>query len=301
MRVSSPVAMRNSCSNLQVGPGRRVLIEWYGYPRALDLALPDTINIAEDRFGRLACLLHASRKPSTLQTLNTTGFINNEIAGHFGLVFDIPTNVLITREPMSLYQLLHRRKDATREPLPSLDQRYRLAASLSTSLYTFMLSQWHHKRFLSQSIAFLYENKVPLPKLLDLEKPYIGGFSVSRPEDPQSESIESVLSIEERSYFHPLYRPWEPNRPKYRRAFDIYSFGLMLVEIGWWNLLKKIVPSSADGEDFRQLVIAKCQDDLACWMGERYLAVTLRCLNVDDTNMGGVGENLSDFLLASRS
>jgi hypothetical protein len=262
----------------------------------LGAASPCDIILAEDRFGRLAYLLDASRKPSTLQSLATRGYINNEIAEHFGLVYDIPPSILTTRGPISLYQLLTRRKETARDPLPTLGQRYGLATSLAASLYTFMLSQWHHKRFFSRNVTLLYKDKTPLPRLPDLENPYIGGFSVSRPEDPVGRSVEGDLSDGEKLYLHPLYRPWlSHNQPKYRLAYDIYSFGLMLVEIGWWNLLMKIVPSSRNGEDFRELVITKCRDDLACWMGERYLAVTLRCLNVDETDLGGVGENLSDF------
>jgi hypothetical protein len=82
---------------------------------------------------------------------------------------------------------------------------------------------------------------------------------------------------------------------------DLYAFGLLLLEIGFWNTLSrlsatpkakgaKLSPSAQSGS-----LVSKCKTDLACWMGEQYRDITLRCLNAENEDEGGVGGSLNEF------
>jgi len=180
-----------------------------------------------------------------------------------------------------------------------LEQRYNLAVVLASSLYTFMLVRWHHKRFISTNIAFLFARKSPFTP--DLTYPFVGGFALSRPNAPGEISISGPSPEELQVYLHPDLRvklPQEP--PKYTRAYDIYSFGLLLMEIGFWNTLSLITSrkgksSKLEPRVFREEAVGECKARLGCWMGERYRDVTLRCLNIGNEAEGGIGEGLNDF------
>lgn len=185
--------------------------------------------------------------------------------------------------------------------LPSLSERFNLAALLASSLYTFRLTRWFHKRFNSTRVTFMYAgNTNEAPKLPDLTKPYVGGFVVSRPalQERRMELQVNPTNTELGIYFHPSYLVASPAQvPRFRAAFDIYSFGVMLAEIGFWNTMHRIVPQHRRmlPEEFRKAVITECANDLACWMGNRYREVTLRYPQAEEIGAGGVGEDLNDF------
>jgi hypothetical protein len=74
----------------------------------------------------------------------------------------------------------------------------------------------------------------------------------------------------------------------------------LLAEIGFWNTLPVFALGRQRKSDLsptalRAAVIEKYKTDLTCWMGERYRDATLRCLNAEKINEGGVGEELNNF------
>ena len=206
--------------------------------------------------------------------------------------------------PRTLHQLLKMTPatDGSSRPLPSLEDRYQLAVVLASSLYTFMLSHWHHKRFHSGSIFFLSEITDVYSGTPDITVPYVGGYAVSRPDAPAEDTFLGLPVQEAEMYLHPEYRaePKKP-RPRFRRAFETYAFGILLAEIGFWNSLPYIALNKNERKqtisppDLRTKLTYACKTKLACWMGKRYRDVTLECLNVELE--GGVGDSLNDFYL----
>jgi hypothetical protein len=187
-----------------------------------------------------------------------------------------------------------------------LEQRYELAAILASSLYTFMLGRWHHKRFNSHSIFFLPPLNTPHSSEPDVSNPYVGGYAFSRLDKPQEISLIGPSKDDVELYLHPdaqksgLKSPDKP-RERFRRAFDVYSFGILLAEIGFWTTLHRIAGRTKDKSkkfslsEVRERLIKECQSNLACWMGERYRNATLLCLNVELEN--GLGQSFNDFYL----
>lgn len=285
---------------------RRVLVEWYPYPKSQE-GVTSAWELARERISRLSYLLTESNKPETLHTLNSIGYVDNSRASCFGLVSPIPPWASPAKGTVSLSNLLSRNvvspASSTAQGhalLPRLSERFNLAALMASSLYTFRLTRWYHKRFNSTHVTFMYANDTNQgPRLPDLSNPYVGGFVVSRPDDPAGISLQvNPTNAELGIYFHPSCRVAPPAQvPPFRTAFDIYSFGLMLAEIGFWNTMHKIVPQykKITPEEFREAVITKCTNDLACWMGNRYREVTLRCLRAEQIDAGGVGEELNNF------
>jgi hypothetical protein len=265
-------------------------------------------DLARRRISQLSYLLLPSQKPSTLHTFDSIGFLEHDPLNHFGLVFSFPPATSASPQPVTLFDLVtrtpssHARDTASarRFPYPTLEQRYNLAAVLASSLYTFMLARWHHKRFLSSNIAFLFSESTTTP---DLSHPFVGGFALSRLNAQGEVSINGPTREEMDVYLHPELRVQSPQvLPRFIRAYDIYSFGIVLVEIGFWNSLSSISPRRGKSREvepgaFRDVIVKECRDRLGCWMGKRYRDVTLRCLNVGIEAEGGVGlrEDLDRF------
>jgi len=61
---------------------------------------------------------------------------------------------------------------------------------------------------------------------------------VSRLDTPTEISLPGVPDKEAELYLHPGLRARAPQKPpKFKTAFEISSFGLLLAEIGFWNTL----------------------------------------------------------------
>lgn len=281
----------------------KVLIEWYQYPPPK--AGLDTWILSEERIARLSYLLREQSRPATLHTLNSLGYVDNKTGKCFGLILEIPDWASNTHEPVTLHDLLSRLVYGLPcRALPSLQTKYELAATLASTLYTFMLTRWHHKRFHSSSIFFLRRwDADPKYAFPDLTKPYIGGFAVSRPDAPNEDTFPGMTASETELYLHPTLRGDGPSAtpPRFDTSFEIYSFGILLAEIGFWNVLPKIALAGLKDKNvqptkLRQLLIDKCTSDLGCWMGERYQHVALKCLTAGmPQEEGGIGSDQNDF------
>ena len=100
------------------------------------------------------------------------------------------------------------------------------------------------------------------------------------------------------TYRHPRLRIPAHEQPRYEIKYDIYSFGLLLAEIGFWLSIAKIGAANSPrhggvSESFKLGVTNKCASDLACWMGEPYRDITIRCLQVGDPDASSSVEDLT--------
>jgi hypothetical protein len=259
-------------------------------------------SIVRERLAKLSILLSAENKPSTLCTAESIGYVEGDQYYRFGLVSRIPDSLSPHKPPVTLHSLLSRMPlpgTPSKAPLPSLSQRFTLASSLATSLYTFMLARWYHKMFNSLNIYFLFsEGDGSLP---NLDVPLIGGYSVSRPSAVEEISVCAPSPVLPECYLHPQLQVAARERPRYTTSYEIYSLGLLLAEIGFWQPISKIAAATAphhgghSAEGRKKAVIGKVSTDLACWMGEQYRAITLRCLKAGDELR--LGERIGDELL----
>jgi hypothetical protein len=115
-----------------------------------------------------------------------------------------------------------------------------------------------------------------------LDKPYVTGFSISRPDDEGERSLNRDKE-EYAIYQHHKLRVAD-HRPRFSRNYEIYNLGLLLFEIGVWRPLTNIVTnaSSLPAAKFTQTVIDRCKKDLPFFMGNQYRDVVVRCLTCAD-------------------
>jgi hypothetical protein len=75
-----------------------------------------------------------------------------------------------------------------------------------------------------------------------LPQPYIVGFEYSRPNDPEADSELVAEHSNLDLYRHP--HSLGPKRKRFCRAFDIYSLGVMLLEVGYWRQVLQFTKDS---------------------------------------------------------
>jgi hypothetical protein len=125
-----------------------------------------------------------------------------------------------------------------------------------------------------------------------VDQPYIRGFEYSRPHGADEYSEKPNYDKEEMRYQHPNY--CQNTSQAYQRAYDYYSFGLILLEIALWRPLKRIYKdqhsSGTTAEQLRGFYIGYCQEYVGKNMGDLYLEATLACLN-GMVSKGEVGES----------
>ena len=208
--------------------GRRVWIEWKDIPDTGPIAVDER---AEWRIGLLTDLLR-SAKPEGFRAARCLGYIkilHTDDATQFGVVFEEPSIHSAESNIVTLRDLLEK------QPYPSLSARLALCAVLARCVHSLHAVNWLHKALQPENIVFFSSSK-----LSSLNEPFLSGFELSRP------SIMDQLT--EKPSFDPfkdIYR--HPNAQSsqadgnYRKSYDIYSLGILMIEVALWKRIEDIV------------------------------------------------------------
>ncbi|KAK2037264.1 hypothetical protein LZ31DRAFT_600651 [Colletotrichum somersetense] len=150
------------------------------------------------------------------------------------------------------------------------------------------LADWLHKAVRSENVVFFVNDENQIQTHL----PYLVGFEYSRLDvtDEQTENVE--YKPDHRFYRHPkamvvpvsgLQQPLGgPGR--YSKVYDIYSMGVVLLEIGSFMSARSIteeygLSKLATLVDIRNVFIEKAIPDLRSTMGDTYAGAVLTCLD----------------------
>jgi len=211
--------------------GHDVWIEWKEYkcdeeiPTETDFIYSVSDKVKKDA-ERLVALLRTSEKPAEFCVPNCRGYINDEKKNCFGFVFENPKK----SAPVSLLKLLGKESRAS-TPFP-LNERVALAQRLATCLLFLHATNWLHKSLRSASVLFLSGTGTPT-----LSHPYISSFEYARPDVNKATYIGAPETPEWAIYCHPDYI----GRPgNFRKTYDIYSLGIILIEIAHWKSAAEI-------------------------------------------------------------
>jgi hypothetical protein len=209
----------------------------------------------------------------------------------FELYYSIPSNLV---EPRSLRDLLStpsaRDKSGVLHPL---DHRMRLANNLATAvLYVHSEGQFVHKHIKPENIiVFSCDGDQKFP--YELGYPFLVGFDRSR-SDAGRTSGRGESIPEDCIYQHPD-RWGVITEHRFSMMHDVYSLGVVLLEIGLWKpfvrwgssgrqiALKELIDlfGSKDGRpgDVRDRFIEMAQKFLPSKMGRKYTNVVVSCLS----------------------
>ncbi|KAK3347039.1 prion-inhibition and propagation-domain-containing protein [Lasiosphaeria hispida] len=200
------------------------------------------------RIQQLVLLLHKP-KSASFQTPKAEGVIHDPTRFCWWVVFSFPLHTpaepvvpvrrILTKNnnaPVSLLTLL-----STAKFRPPLEQRLAFASALCNTLSELYTSGWLHKGIRSENILFPVAGAVVQPPPYDagetqriLASPLVCGFDYSRHESEWATIDKARASgdIAAAIYRHPNYQGEAAEG--YKVQFDMYSVGLVLVEIALW-------------------------------------------------------------------
>jgi hypothetical protein len=185
----------------------------------------------ENRIKLLTDLL-GNEKPEGFRAPECLGYIkaiDSDEKPRFGIVYKKPTN-----SSSGLHTL---RKLLMEVPIPSLSARISLGATLARCVHSFHAVNWMHKGLRSDNIIFLAAS----PEKVDLKSIYVSGFELSRPGNMPQMTERPVINPLHDIYRHPNTQAGQSDGNSYQKSYDIYSLGVVLIEIALWQPIEEIV------------------------------------------------------------
>jgi hypothetical protein len=215
-----------------------VLLEW----RSVDRSNSPRV---EYRVDKASALLRELADPS-FHSLACRGYIKDHESGRYGHVFELPYMAershrnIHTLHPRSRLPPLPamrtlREMLSTPSACPSLNLRISYAIILFETILQLHTAGWLHKELRSENILFIQNSSTEPPSDQSLlrSKMYLAGYVYARADGPLefTEPLESEAEAD--LYRHSLYLG--NSRLAYRKSFDIFSIGCILLELGLWS------------------------------------------------------------------
>ena len=271
-----------------------VLVEYKTYqPPAGEEGLTGTaFEITHDRIKYISQLLSVGHTAQQVNpngifdgpaSLKCRGYFHDHALHRFGMVFTIPPDYHPI--PISLHAAI---TTCTRDTRPTLGQRFVIASSVGRALLEWFLVNWVHKSISSMDVNFFRRGP---SHQWNFSKPYLGGFEYARPSEGVSNEIYGPWDFHQAIYRHPA-RQGAPTEG-FHKHHDIYAFGVLLLEIGLWQVAQELF-SSADQASkvktpprkVKDILVANASKKLGHYMGERYKEAVLACLEAKKPKLG---------------
>ena len=294
----------------KTGTATEIWVEWKAYRTDTNLETRDVIPLAVNmqRVKELVALLQSSNI-GTFLIPRCLGFYDYRgdaaRSSHrpmFGLVYAKPALTPPTSDPKSLSQLF------ASMPCPSLSSRAALAHELADSVLYLHAVRWLHKGIRSDGVVFCASGDASTA--IDTRSPYLTGFEYARPDTHDGASTKLPPDSRSEIYVHPFYQGANAVGT-FRRSFDIYALGLVLLEIAHWAPLCEVMaaefkdsaaPSRDEAERVRARLLAEggYMERLRGLVGDRYAEAVRSCVqglcNVEDEGLLAVSARLQrDF------
>jgi hypothetical protein len=183
--------------------------------------------------------------------------------------------------------------------MPNLEERYHLARALATSLHQLHCAGWIHRKFSSYNILFFFDEA---NGKVNIKQPYLCGWQYARPDGTDATRQRGIAESEGTTfamgdldmYVHParLHNNEFTGIPRFRKNYDIYSLGVVLMEVAFWEPIiafaslhnrkeieSFVVRIDDYGTEWRKAMHAAAEKELGPEMGTFYWDAVLFCLN----------------------
>ena len=197
--------------------------------------------------------------------------------------YQIPRDIGVAyAQPKTLFAILPSDDGVMDAPMPSLEDRYRLAYNLVVAMLQLRDRNLVHGTVNSSNIVFLRTNDTPASKqdriIEDIRNPYLISFGQLSDDGlrPSPEPLSACV------YRHPQDRRSMEDRSAW--TYDLYSLGLVLLEIGLWTPLNRLWKSKYDQTVFKSRLENVYAKKLAAKCGSLYMNVVKSCLAAPDSS-----------------
>ena len=179
----------------------------------------------------------------------------------------------------NLRAIIPSKRDDTDQPSPHLEDRFRLAFNILLSMLHSSVLGLRHECLNSANIVILLDQYIEE----NSGRSGVSSFDIRRPyllHSPPPGQTKQVDGLSSGIYRHAhdndvngLGRSW---------AFDIYSFGLILLEIGLWTPVSRLWKSKYNRFTFASRIKNIYVPKLASRCGTAYMKVVQTCINAPD-------------------
>ena len=310
--------------------GHAVIVEWKNVEAREEARL-------KHRVDRVAALLQKMNHPS-FHSMQCIGYLRDPATGKYAYLFSPPNTKgpkparLSTRSETvpPKFDEMFTLVDLFKRPAfrPSLSVRLKMAVALVETILQLHTAGWLHKGIRSENILVFGSLNDTVSRSGRLADIYLSGYEYARADNLLETTEATVLHNEALLYKHPL--SIGAARAVYRKEFDLYSVGCVLLELGLWASLESILlhwvrtPSQVDetvmparmtGEALvvhdqseqalvtankeallRQQRSVSISSELEFMAGERYASVTRAFLQLPDSNTSTDEEAHKDLL-----
>jgi hypothetical protein len=234
---------------------------------------------------QLACLLReASSRKLENHTLRFRGILDQQsIDKGFAFVFEYPDNGSRQEPPLSLHSAITKPRPGE---MVSLQMRFQIAQTLCKTIAQFHADGWVHKNISSHSVVFFHrlshDNKTSTPSF---DQPFLVDFEYARPAEADTEYMNDS-DLEKDIYRHPTRQG--PPSSAFIKMHDIYSLGVVLLEIGLWMSAWQIYKASHSQdvslestipEEMQETYRTAAAEKLPLFMGAAYAEAVEICLS----------------------
>lgn len=225
----------------------------------------------ESRVKLLATLL-AAQKADAFRSLRCLHWSHNAIANTYTLDFAIPAQY-DGCQYTTLDAIIRKSKGQAR---PTLNERIGMSWALAKALQKWHVVGWVHQSISSHNVLF-FQNKVT--RRVDYSHPFLHGFEFARPDSDPSIG-RAGDDLEFNIYRHPDRQG--SVRKGHLKKHDIYSLGVVLLEIGLWQRSLDLVDSksSQTPQSIRMKLRRHCSERLAHFSGTSFQAAADACLSL---------------------
>lgn len=220
-----------------------VWVEWIH--SELSHWLPDSriVSRVKDIVSMLE-FLNKTDDPKVFPVPCCYGIVKDDEEGRIGIVYGNPRMVPPTMRPTSLRLCLSH----DFAEIPKADIRVRLMQSLYKMVERFHSAGFLHRAIRSENILFFQPGEIHDFSLME---PYITGFSFSRPAQPDDLTERPRNNPPTDIYCHPEIQllgnfDGPGDRSIFSKSHDLYSLGVVLLEIAHWKPIETIMAVDID-------------------------------------------------------
>ena len=295
----------------QLPPNGRELARYKAKPVVIEWKFVDRAHEKElkTRVDQLAILLAHTFDPS-FHSLRCIGFLPKDVSYQpddensicYGLVFELTITSNTSGRLAPIIRPLSTLFADGRKP--SLNERRDIALALAETILQLHTAGWLHKGIRSDNILYIDTGDSNW-EYGNANGPFLAGYEYARPTTAYTEAMPT--DPEQEMYRHPKGQGL--TRANFRRSFDLFALGCVLLEIGLWSNLSEILhrvpfeqePKAkmstvrSDKVDWVRLETTKTQllqnDDfekrsdlagIAFHAGKTFQQVIVQCLYADD-------------------
>ncbi|KAF3002325.1 hypothetical protein E8E14_005549 [Neopestalotiopsis sp. 37M] len=276
-----------------IGDRRPVLIEWKLYDTRWRDSQGDQLHTM---MNSLVNWLDSDVTPrqDVIQRvmLNCIGYIHDHKQHRFGFLYRFPDHALqgsAAWKPFSLNNILRLTNsddELDNAQKPNLGDVFTLARGIASCVDSLHLAQWVHKSLSSHQILVFAPCENELHE--HFSNAFLTGFSETRKE---TSKITLGPSEEFIHYQHPDYRA----EGGFKRSFDYFSLGIILLELGLWLPISSLkahhdnLGEAMSPEEFRSRLLSSYVPMLGEKMGAIYQKATRFCLDAESALKDATG------------